>query len=241
VSAALPFDIQPQPDDTTCGPTCLHALYKYFGQQIDLHRLIDEVRSLDDGGTLGVFLALDALRRGYAAKIYTYNLTMFDPAWFRKGAAPLPDKLTRQAQAKGGDKLRVATDGYLEFLERGGELRLRDLTVRLIREHLIRSRPILTGLSATYLYHSPREFGPQCLEDDIRGDPVGHFVVLCGYDRARRQVLVADPLLPNPLSERHIYPVDVERVLGAILLGALTYDANLLIIEPRGARAPKEA
>lgn len=69
-------------------------------------------------------------------------------------------------------------------------------------------------------------------DDDVRGDPSGHFVVLCGYDKDSGTVLVADPLQPNPLSESHIYGIAVERVICAILLGILTYDANLLIIEP---------
>ena len=77
---------------------------------------------------------------------------------------------------------------------------------------------------------------PRRHDDDIRGRPAGHFVVLCGYDKETREVLVADPLLKNPLSGTHSYAVSIERVLGAVLLGILTYDANLLIIEPRPER-----
>ena len=28
----LDLDILAQPDDETCGPTCLHAVYRYFGE-----------------------------------------------------------------------------------------------------------------------------------------------------------------------------------------------------------------
>ena len=37
------------------------------------------------------------------------------------------------------------------------------------------------------------------LEVRTRGLPAGHFVVLCGYDKGRRTVHVADPLHTNPL------------------------------------------
>jgi len=57
--------------------------------------------------------------------------------------------------------------------------------------------------------------------------------VLCGYDPPSRGVLVADPLMPNPMGPGQHYVLGVDRVLCAILLGTLTYDANLLIIEPR--------
>ncbi len=29
----LGFDIQAQPDEVTCGPTCLQALYQYYGDE----------------------------------------------------------------------------------------------------------------------------------------------------------------------------------------------------------------
>jgi hypothetical protein len=46
-------------------------------------------------------------------------------------------------------------------------------------------------------------------------------------------VRVADPYLPNPLAPKdHYYAIGVDRVLCAILLGALTYDANLMVLKP---------
>jgi len=40
-------------------------------------------------------------------------------------------------------------------------------------------------------------------------------------------------LSPNPVAPTQLYPVNIDRVIGAILLGVLTYDANLLVIHPR--------
>jgi len=70
-------------------------------------------------------------------------------------------------------------------------------------------------------------------DDNISGFPSGHFVVLCGYDKEKREVLVADPYKTNPVSNDHYYMVSIARLLGAILLGILTHDANLLVIEPQ--------
>lgn len=225
----------PQPTDTTCGPTCLQAVYRYYGDDVGLGEVIAEVPSLADGGTLAVLLACHALRRGYRATIYTYNLQVFDPTWFSAPDVNLRARLGAQLVAKTDDKLLVATQGYLDFLALGGVVRFEDLTAALIRKYLKRAIPILTGLSATFLHRTAREFGPQCFEDDVRGSPTGHFVVLCGYDREERTVLLADPLHPNPLAQSHIYAATIERVIGAIYLGVLTHDANLLIIEPPSA------
>ena len=110
---------------------------------------------------------------------------------------------------------------------------MQDLNAALIRRYLNRSVPILTGLSSTYLYLCEREIEPGGEPNDVLGVPNGHFVVLCGYDKQRRKVRVADPYLPNPLGEQHHYEVCVDRLICAILLGVLTYDANLLLVEPR--------
>jgi len=239
MESRLTLDILPQPDETTCGPTCLHAVYRYFGDELPLERVIEETGKLAQGGTLGVLLGCHALKRGYQARIYSYNLQVFDPTWFRPGAPPLADRLRAQLNATDSPRLVAASEYYLEFLAHGGQIRMQDLTRKLIRETLDRQLPILTGLSATYLYGEARELavqtpegGTRFVHDDVRGVPAGHFVVLCGYDRARKEVLIADPYLPNPLGRQHHYIVGIDRVVCAILLGILTYDANLLVLRP---------
>ncbi len=230
----LMLDILPQPDDSTCGPTCLHAVYRYFGDSITLTQVIDETTQLETGGTLVVFLACHALRRGYSATIFTYNLHFFDPTWFYPIEQDLRKKLVAQAAFKKDDtRLQVATRGYLEFLNLGGQIFYEDLTRRLIRQYLNRSVPIIAGLSSTYLYRIIREYGINGVDDDVRGMPAGHFVVLSGYDKEGQTVSIADPYRQNPVSSQQTYTVNIDRVIGAILLGVLTHDANFLIIQPR--------
>ncbi len=189
------------------------------------------MRTLDDGGTLDVFLANHALARGYRAKLFSYNLGLFDPTWFDLSRPELADRLRAQARAKRDRKLKLATRGYLRFLELGGKLCFEDLRPALIRRFLNRGVPIMTGLSATYLYREIRELPGSTEDDDIRGLPSGHFVVLYGCERGRRTVKVADPYQKNPLADDLYYTVDMHRLIGSILLGCLTYDANLLVIE----------
>ena len=229
----LSLDILTQPDDVTCGPTCLHAVYRFFGDRVPLEQLIREIPQLGGGGTLAVLLGCHALRRGYEAKILTCNLQVFDPTWFRPGARPLKQALLAQMQVKTNPKLLEASRGYLEFLELGGRIGMEDFSGTLFRRFLKKHIPVLTGLSATYLYRSAREFGPGCQADDIRGEPVGHFVVLCGYDQPTRRVTIADPFCSHPFGPGRYYEVSIDHMIRAIMLGILTYDANLLVIQPR--------
>jgi hypothetical protein len=219
----------PQPNDSTCGPTCLHAIYNYYGDTVSLDEVIAEVATLEEGGTLAVMLGCHALRRGYKAVIYSYNLQVFDPTWFVLDREAFKNKLSEQMKHKPSPKLQIASTSYLEFLALGGEIRMEDLTVGLIRDYLTESVPIITGLSATYLYRKEREHGPESLCDDIRGVPSGHFVVLTDFDDTAGEVHIADPYLPNPNAQL-MYSIRLEHLLCSILLGVVTYDANLLII-----------
>lgn len=196
--------------------------------------MIERTGRLEHGGTFAVFLACDALRKGYQATIYTYNLNVFDPTWFTKPGVNIAERLRQQRETKMDYRLQHATTGYLEFLNLGGRLRLGDLSRALIHGVLRRQVPIITGLSSTYLYRVPREYGPNDEPDDIRGLPSGHFVIIGGYDRERRRVLVVDPYQQNPYASSQEYWLSVERVLAAVLLGIVTHDANLLIIHPPG-------
>ena len=239
MDSRLHFQISAQPTNSTCGPTCLHAVLAYHGDQHTLTEVIAGVPSLEFGGTLAVLLGNFALQHGYEAILYTYDLIVFDPSWFRPGAPPLAERLRAQMKAKTKPKLRMASEAYLEFIERGGSIRMEDMTPGLIRKYLKRSCPILVGLSSTYLYNERREL-EDGQQDDIAGKPQGHFVVLCGYDSESRSVLVADPLQPNPLAKlEQKYEVDLDRVMCAIMLGIVTYDGNLLVIRPPSTAAAR--
>lgn len=237
--AEIPFEILPQPDDTTCGPTCLQAVYGYLGAPLPLSRVIAEVKSVTGGGTLGVYLGIHALERGFDATLYTFNLEVFDPTWFDGSGVDLRDRLESRRRARGQDsRLREAVEAYTAFLDLGGVVRFQELRPELFRTHLVEGRPILTGLSATYLYGCAREVDRNGrLEfDDVAGDPTGHFVVVHGYDPGSDSALVADPLRTNPHGT-HNYRVGILRLLGAVLLGVLTYDGNLLVVtDPKANR-----
>jgi hypothetical protein len=228
------IDILPQPTDSTCGPTCLQAVYQYYGDVMPLPELIGQIKQLKSGGTLAVNLGNHALKRGYKATIYTYNLQIFDPSWFDDKSVDLAKKITLQMEHKPQRKIQHASSSYLKFLRLGGAIKFIDLRASLIQELLHAGKPILTGLSATYLYGSKRETGEDIVEyDDIKGLPVGHFVLINGYSESSGLVSIADPLKDSPLSDGHHYTVNIHRLINAILLGIVTYDANLLIIEPK--------
>ena len=228
------FKILPQPDDTTCGPTSLHAVYSFFRYNVNLEEVIGSVNYLEEGGTLAVFLGLDAISKGFEAKIYTYNLKMFDPSWKDLSKEELLQKLDAQLAYKKGKKFAMATQAYKQFLQQGGQILFENLDEELIKSYLQNNIPILAGLSATYLYQSKREFTNsknQSIFDDLKGEPMGHFVVLTRLEEDH--VWVADPYKENPISQNNYYKIEIKRLINAVHLGILTYDANILVVAPK--------
>jgi len=64
--------------------------------------------------------------------------------------------------------------------------------------------------------------------------------VISGYDEDKDCVYLSDPMEPNPLGKGQIYSVSFTRLINSIMLGIVTYDANLLVIEPRKRKKEKE-
>ncbi len=229
------FKILTQPTDVTCGPTSLHAIYRYYGEKISLERTIKEVQYLENGGTLAVLLGCHALKRDYKVTLYTFDLKIFDPTWFLDKQV-IPQKLIQQLKYKKSNRIKEITRAYLNFLDLGGEINFEVLNRGLLKKYFIRKIPVLTGLSATYLYKSMRELSDEnntSVYNDLEGEPMGHFVILKGFDEEGDSILVADPYQTNPISNKNYYKVKTARLLNAIMLAIVTFDANLLIVEPK--------
>jgi hypothetical protein len=229
----LPVTIERQPDYTTCGPTALHAIYRYWGDAITLPEVIAQTDKVPGGGTLGVHLSLHALARGYEVDTWVCNVRHVDPTWFQQ-PTDIVAKLKARAAGKGlleDPRYGPAVLAVERYVEGGGRFAWGDLSPALLARVLGEGTPLLTGTNGTYLYQCSRETekGP----DDVLGDPFGHFIVLRGYAERDHSISIADPLLDNPLHGTKYYRANVFRLIGAIFLGVGSDDGNLLRIRPK--------
>ena len=227
------YDIQilPQPTETTCGPTCLSAIYKFLRKPTQLKETISEVRYLDTGGTMGEALGINALENKLSVTIYTHNLHVFDPTWFKLTRENLIKKLKKQCKAHKTLKIKKSSKLYIDYLKLGGRVKFAHLTPQFLHQLLIDKGPVIVGLSSTYLYMCERERNDDNEYDDINGSPQGHFVILAGMVKNGTRVEIYDPLDDNPISKTNNYSVDITLFINSILIGAITYDANIVVIE----------
>ena len=226
-----------QPDDVTCGPTCLRKVYDYYGLSSGADEVLREIDRNEDGGTLAVFLGIAGIRRGMRGRIFAYDLRIFDPTWAALDRSSLRRRLdARLPHLRDLKRLRAA-HAYMEFLDLGGEISvLEELTPALLKSVIDREHPLLVGLSATYLYRFSRERWDERIDrfvdDDVAGDPTGHFVVVVGYEHYGRRFTLRDPSEHVPVRDGGRVVVDAQRLINAILLGDATYDAVLLELWP---------
>jgi hypothetical protein len=206
-------------------------VFGYYGLELTPSELITAVRSNPDGGTLAVSLGRTALEYGFRAQLLPFGMRVFDPTWRNLGREALIAKLELRRQAVGSRRELRALIEYGRFIRRGGSVKFAELNRDLIVDCLRAGRPVLTGLSATYLYRAARESNDQ--DDDVGGEPVGHFVVISGYSPKTDRFVVRDPAREIPFSRSGKYSVPADRLIAAILLGDVTYDANLLVLSPR--------
>ncbi len=116
--------IHSQPDDETCGPTCLHAIYSFYGLQMELDDVIASIERSLSGGTLAPLLGKHALVRGFDTTIYVNDLTIFDPTWFKQGIScndELLAKLAAQLKYKDGEGIVQSSIAYQQYLQLGGK------------------------------------------------------------------------------------------------------------------------
>lgn len=230
----IDLSIPKQPTDDTCGVSSLLGVYDYFGLKMDINELIEEVATLDTGGTLNVNLGLHALKQGFNVSLYTYNLQTFDPTWANTTPEELIQKLTEQIDKKPSEpKFVDASRRYIQYLENGGKILFRDLSLELLKTYLDKKLPIIAGLSSTFLYRSKREHPITTKYDDVGGYPAGHFVVVRGYSDDNKMIEICDPFHKNPFNHgKSNYQIPVQHFFASVYLGVVTYDANLLIISP---------
>jgi hypothetical protein len=221
-----------QPDDVSCGPTSMMMVCHHHGDPITFEEASAAIERNEDGGTLAVHIGSAALARGYRARIWSWNMRLFDPTWKSLSHGELLEKTRARRRVVSRPRARYALGAYGTFLEGGGQVGFAELEPQLLVDILDKGRPILVGLSATYLYQMAREHPADNRTDDVGGDPVGHFLVISGYEDHGRRFVVKDPFRTSPLDATGSYVVEAQRLLNAILLGQVTYDAVLLEMWP---------
>ncbi|MBN1900523.1 hypothetical protein JW926_04265 [Candidatus Sumerlaeota bacterium] len=224
------LDIAPeiQPDDISCGLSCLKMVLDYYDQEQDMQALSEICPPLYDIGLFDSQLGKTAIDLGFDVTIYTYNYRIFHPIWNRLHLSDLIGKLVIKQACAMTPHQALSARHYIEYLQKGGELLFYPLSKELILAHLDQEIPVIAALDMSFLYDCVAFY------DEFSEYRATHFVIIHGYDPKRNVFHVCDPWHSIPIPhENGRYAVDADRVINAIFLGQDRNDSSLIVIRKK--------
>lgn len=197
----------------SCGPSSIKQVLYYYGIEKSLKEIMKGMRLFDKGGTsadgsIGDYL----LKQGFKVKIYTFDTRFFDPSWFKLGKKELLKKFRKCATVFRGFK-KYTYQGFIDFLNDGGKIEFKPVSLDIIKKHLKSGRPLLAGVDDSLLYGVKRS-RKTFYDDDIKGKSWEHEVVLAGYKEDK--LFVVDPADTNPFSRDGRYFLNADGLLANI-------------------------
>jgi hypothetical protein len=194
--------------------------------EVPVHRDVNGVPLGTSIGHIGSFL----LSLDLSVTMHILDIQIFDRTWSGKSNKELVALLLERAphlhhELYDAQSREVIVQGYVSFLQLGGEIRLPILDVSYLYE-LLTNGPLIAVVNYNFLndtaktsFDADREdFYP----DPIAGNPSTHAVVVAGYSDGR--FLIVDP---DSQHGGHRW-IDSGRLIGAIYLAQTEFD-NLLI------------
>jgi len=223
-----------------CGPFSLTQVFWYFNKNISPKKIVREIKRLASGGTCDSFLGLYAIKEGFKSEIIPYNINIFDPTWKDISSLDLIDKLEKRMKFEINKNLRERISGYINFLKRGGKIIFKPLSILTVLSYLKKGIPLISSLSLTALYEESRmviykrKNIIKWYHDDVKGESVGHFVVISGYDHKKKLFKIKDSWheIPYNFSKTGDYVVNIEHFFYSMMMGCLTGGGSFTIVYP---------
>jgi len=218
-----------------CAQASATEMLQFYGK----NKSIDEVKKevpvyvSSDGKPLGTSLGHIAsyfIRQGFATTIHTTDLQIFDRTWGNLSNIEIIGKLKERKKyishpSYEQPEFDVILDGYLQFLNIGGQINFPIITNNYIYELLSRG-PIFAVVNYQFLNSSPKttfniESG-EIMDADLAGNTGTHSIVISGFHEEK--YIITDP----DYKYGGIREIDQDHLLGSIYLAETDYD-NLLI------------
>lgn len=196
---------QYQPTNTTCSPTALSMLLRYYGEEFnvaDISAKVPQVKNEkgEDCGTINQQMATWCISLGFDVVLYTADVQVIDQSWSKLTSTEVVERLEAR---KSGFKVpslgelwnNAYCQAYIEFIRSGGELHIANAITSKLLYKMLEKGPVLPCLSFDTLYGIGRTINigeKETKPDDVNGKAWNHSVVIYGNDE-QGNFLVADP------------------------------------------------
>jgi hypothetical protein len=194
-----------QPNNHSCGQAALSILLSFYERDMTPEAIMEQVDFMttdagETAGTTGQGLASWCIAQGFGAKLWSFDCQILDLAWAGLSKPKLLERLEAVKSVRNipvlGERLsEFYVQGYIDYLEAGGELEIRPYATSGLLDELLETGPVLAcvGFNTMYGYGRTNATGLRVsVPDDIGGRLTNHFVVIYGRTEGG-DFLVADP------------------------------------------------
>jgi hypothetical protein len=153
----------------------------------------------NDMGTAGQHIAQWLCSLGYEVNLYSADFQTLDLSWETLQKTELLEQLhtikdVRNNPSLGKKWSKIYVEGYIDFLENGGNLHIEPYISSRLLDTLLTSGPVLTTVNFNVLYNIGRTINNQHLEttpEPMNGKLMNHFNLLIGEEEGA--YIISDP------------------------------------------------
>lgn len=212
-----------QEDKLGCGAAALRSVLNFFGKPMKEEEIIKSAGGIykDEGyhGVLTIHLAAMLYKTGYKIHAYTYDMELFKPEWAYIGKEELIKNIEflKKEVAKNNKRTSESIlDSTLYLLKNNQDIKIKVPDKEDILSFLRKKLPVLISVRAR-LFLEKSELTPD----------IGHYLVIIGYDDAKRNFFIIDPF------DGKEYAMEESKLLFAWHHNAIDSSDYLLAFEPK--------
>ncbi|MBD3362355.1 hypothetical protein GF362_01395 [Candidatus Dojkabacteria bacterium] len=221
-------NIKQKADSSACGPSCLQAIYKYYGKDLKLKMILEDLHIDKDTSTYVSQLARHLNTNHLSTTLISSNPFVVSPDWKAKPKKvvikELKEWILHHFNKGKVENIWIKEALYLLFyLQEGGNLKISNITTDLIDKYLEDQNLILCCLAENWIW-GKRKISKVVEYDNIKGHVNGHFVIV--YDKNKGDYQISDPYPTSIENKEGLYAINKEELLTA----TLTWSHEILIV-----------
>ena len=142
--------IRQEKDTVDCGIVGMAMLLKYYGIDVSYEDIKKEIK-IHEIGTYAPQLGIYLIKKGFDVEIITLHPGLFT----KKGILLTKDQILNRFKELYGtaklDKNKITLEYFIEFLEKGGKIKIKIPTKEDIIEEINQKRPVCALLTSNFL------------------------------------------------------------------------------------------
>lgn len=210
-------------DVDECGVACFKMCLAHFNVSYDHATLLNEISNGSlKGGDWYFRIGLAALKRGLNPTIITRSIRLIDPTWYGYSQTEITYKLEQRLiylETLGEDKKWEVEEHIqaINYIKMGGLLEFKSLSPKVVIENLETGALVIAPINANLAIPNLQR-RLSSAPDDIKGEKIGHVVLVKGYTDT--SFIVNDPGgLEMRLTKNYEYEILKEDLIEAVLRG----------------------